>query len=260
MLDMIDLSSEIRFRAPSNLIAFGSLERMSRLVSASIVGAIVLLASLACGGSQAVIIFSSDRDGNLEIYSSVISSGTEVNLTNSSTDEFDPVLSPNRRFVSFLSGEEGNTAVEVMRVDGTERGRITQSGADHSGHRWSPSNDRIAFARRSGSQSNIYMAGIDGSKLALLTSIEGHDVGDWSGNGDSVAFVVEGGEKQGIYVRNPDGVNEFQRTMNPDYSPIWSPDSRWLAFLSTRDGNPEIYVMDSDGNNLLRVTETDSDE
>lgn len=36
--------------------------------------------------------------------------------------------------------------------------------------------------------------------------------------------------------------------------PAISPDGSRVAFVSTRDGNPEIYVMDADGANLTRVT------
>jgi uncharacterized protein YjdB len=36
--------------------------------------------------------------------------------------------------------------------------------------------------------------------------------------------------------------------------PAVSPDGSRVAFVSTRDGNPEIYVMDADGTNLTRVT------
>lgn len=36
--------------------------------------------------------------------------------------------------------------------------------------------------------------------------------------------------------------------------PAISPDGSRVAFVSTRDGNPEIYVMDADGTNLQRVT------
>ncbi len=36
--------------------------------------------------------------------------------------------------------------------------------------------------------------------------------------------------------------------------PSISPDGSRIAFVSTRDGNPEIYVMDADGSNLARVT------
>jgi uncharacterized protein YjdB len=36
--------------------------------------------------------------------------------------------------------------------------------------------------------------------------------------------------------------------------PSISPDGSRIAFVSTRDGNPEVYVMDADGSNLARVT------
>ena len=36
--------------------------------------------------------------------------------------------------------------------------------------------------------------------------------------------------------------------------PAISPDGSRIAFVSTRDGNPEIYVMDADGTNITRVT------
>ncbi len=45
-----------------------------------------------------------------------------------------------------------------------------------------------------------------------------------------------------------------------DYSPSWSPDGRHIAFYSDRDGNRQIYVMDSDGSNLRRLTDHWADD
>ena len=35
-------------------------------------------------------------------------------------------------------------------------------------------------------------------------------------------------------------------------APVWSPDGAKIAFSSDRDGNREIYEMDSDGANVTR--------
>ena len=37
--------------------------------------------------------------------------------------------------------------------------------------------------------------------------------------------------------------------------PAFSPDGSRIAFVSTRDGNPDIYLMDADGANVVRVTD-----
>ena len=37
-------------------------------------------------------------------------------------------------------------------------------------------------------------------------------------------------------------------------SPRWSPDGKRIAWVSTRDGNQEIYTVDADGKNIKRLT------
>jgi Tol biopolymer transport system component len=44
-------------------------------------------------------------------------------------------------------------------------------------------------------------------------------------------------------------------TKSSDGYPKWSPDGSRIAFVSFRDGNTDIYVMDSDGSNVIQLTE-----
>ena len=39
-----------------------------------------------------------------------------------------------------------------------------------------------------------------------------------------------------------------------NYLPVFSPDGKQIAFMSGRDGNPEIYAMNVDGSNIRRLT------
>ena len=146
-----------------------------------------------------------------------------------------------------------------MTVSASERVTVTHANARHGNITWSPNSERIAYAVEEEDRHQIMVVNKDASKRGLLTTIPAQEVGDWSRNGDSVAFAVMDGAR-GLYVRNPDGVNEFRLTDQPDSSPRLSPDSKRVAFISARDGNDELYMIDVDGGNLTRVTQTDAPE
>ena len=217
--------------------------------------------TLACSAPGPPIFFESDRDGNMEIYSIDPSGEHETNFTNSGQNEFNPVVSPDRRSVAFMSGSVDQNHIEVMPVSASERVPVTQGNFRHTDITWSPDNDRIAYTMYEDGRHQIMVAKKDASSVpGLLTTISAQEVGDWSRNGDAVAFAVRNGAGQGLYIRNPDGVNEFRLTDQPDSSPRLSPDSKRIAFISARDGNDELYMIDVDGGNLARVTQSDAPE
>ena len=62
-----------------------------------------------------------------------------------------------------------------------------------------------------------------------------------------------------IWAMNPDGAGAVNLTKEQpccNEVPTWSPDGAKIAFASNRDGNYEIYVMDADGSNPIRLTTT----
>ena len=127
--------------------------------------------------------------------------------------------------LAFQSGSGDRIAIEVMYLDGAERHQVTTGLGTNFSQRWSPDSSRLAYVVENGAGMIDYVVNVDGSEQMLLTTIAGDDVGDWSPDGKSVIFAVHEGDGQGIYIRNPDGVNEFRLTQEPDFSPVWSPDS-----------------------------------
>ena len=56
---------------------------------------------------------------------------------------------------------------------------------------------------------------------------------------------------------NADGKNLVQLTDDPadDRDPAGSPDGRRISFTSMRHGPSDLYVMDSDGSNVVRLNQ-----
>ena len=81
------------------------------------------------------------------------------------------------------------------------------------------------------------------------------DSPSWSPDGRHIAFACG----NAICVIGSDGSNRrYLPETGWSDSPSWSPDGRHIAFVYDPVGDPEIYVMGSDGSNLRRLT-TDGD-
>jgi Tol biopolymer transport system component len=76
----------------------------------------------------------------------------------------------------------------------------------------------------------------------------------------SIAYQSRGpGEKQWfVHVMDSDGSNRTRLTEGQAgflAAPSWSPDGSQIAFVSDREGEPDIWVMGSDGSNPANVTQ-----
>ena len=108
--------------------------------------------------------------------------------------------------------------------------------------------------------SNIYRADYDGANQTRMTFGRTLDLAPaWDPTGVSLLyFTYRGGY--------PDLVLQSLRDAraptfpargsaeNHNFLPVWSHDGSKIAFMSNRDGNPEIYVMNRDGSNVRRIT------
>ena len=110
----------------------------------------------------------------------------------------------------------------------------------------------------------IYFSDYDGANQRRLTVSKTLNLAPaWSPDGQAIAYTsyptdAKGGQYSDIIVSYIyRGIREMPahgNTNNQNYLPAWSPDGSKMAFVSNRDGNPEIYVMNKDGSGLRRMT------
>ncbi|MBN1135542.1 MAG: protein kinase [Anaerolineae bacterium] len=98
-----------------------------------------------------------------------------------------------------------------------------------------------------------------GSILREASPIAGHSP-SWLPSGRIVYGGCLGNDC-GIIVTNADGSYPYQVAAGgAETNPEASPDSRQVVFMSRRDGNWEVYLVDIDGDNLRRLTKDPADD
>jgi TolB protein len=201
---------------------------------------------------------SNRRDGNNEIYV-MNGDGTGLtNLTNNPADDIEPAWSPDGSRITFWTNQDGNHEIYVMNADGSDQTNVTKNPADDAQPSWSPDGKKIVFTSNRDGNYDIFAMNADGSAQTNLTNNPADDeLPDWSPDGTKIAFASEPG---GIRVMNSDGSNPTLLHAGPNAFPKWSPDGEKIAFWNNEDGNPEVYVMDADGNNAINLTNNPADD
>jgi Tol biopolymer transport system component/DNA-binding winged helix-turn-helix (wHTH) protein len=107
------------------------------------------------------IAYSSDRAGNLDIWSLPVGEGNAVQLTSSPAHDWQPSWSPDGRYIAFRSERDGGGLFVVPAGGGLER-RITNFGYMP---RWSPKGSTVLFNSSNLGKSKLYLVGPDGDQL-----------------------------------------------------------------------------------------------
>jgi Tol biopolymer transport system component len=125
---------------------------------------------------------------------------------------------------------------------------------------------KVAFASNRDGDDEIFIMNGDGGEQQQLTANTAADTRpDWSPDGTKIVFESNRDGNTELYVMNADGTGQTRLTTNTanDNQPVWSPDGTKIAFTSDRaigagDGNGnggyELYVMNADGTNVVRLT------
>ncbi len=120
---------------------------------------------------------------------------------------------------------------------------------------------QIAFVSTRTGAKEIWAMDYDGSNQRPLTSLRTISLTPrWSPDGLRIAFTcygLAGGVTSAqicLYSMETGKPMAFMRYKGTNSSPAWSPDGSKLMFMSSMHGDPELFMIDSTGSNLRRIT------
>jgi len=211
----------------------------------------------------------------------LLSIATVVSVAGRGTSSPAPVASGKIVFASRTDKEPGSH-IFIMNADGSGRLQLTR-GAQHCDNpRLSPDGRKIAFdyfGSRPGLTSDIYVMNADGSgQICLTKTFEQQPYcadPAFSPDGKRIIFASydnsEGATsglnfrpaERGLFVLNLDGPGFVRLTDQADFKPAFSPDGKHIVFESAREEQSrdtnywnQIFLMDADGSNPIRLART----
>ena len=197
-----------------------------------------------------------------------------VNLTQRQRDDKYAAWSPLGDKIVFTSyyRDDGIPQLFMMNPDGSGQTRLSERFAE-SYATWTPNAEFLMFVQSTGNLNVVYMRDkysqyTDGEHKFDRSTDEGRlgsvSEPNLSLDGAVLAYTrTITSTKTNIYAAP---YVDRGKTVIPltdtgmDRSPFWSPDGKWLVFVSDRNGNSEIYIMDKDGGQQTNLTNFASED
>jgi Tol biopolymer transport system component len=224
------------------------------------------------------IVYAGQESGNMDIYVKSTSSpdATPNNLTKDSpADDDEPAVSPDGEQIAFRSSREGG-GIWVMGIGGEGAHRVTPVGETAAFNpAWSPDGKEIAYATE-----NVQLTPLNGehpSELRIVNAGTGRvrKIGvpdavqpNWSPHGRRIAYWARPWPSAGaeavsksmdIWTVPASGGAPVALVTDEstDWNPVWSPDGRYLYFVSDRSGSMNLWriAVDEESGKALGAPE-----
>jgi Tol biopolymer transport system component len=231
------------------------------------------LSDLPAGGSCPAfspdgthLAFCSKQDGKTELYLADSNGANPRRLSDQlagcgCSPDAHLAWSPDGKWISLPVGEGDNSQpgydIYVVSVSDGQAINLTNSPQRYGGLLWDPDNQSLLFSGTLDGKADIYRVNIRDQKIAPLSGspITGA-ASDWSPDGKKLLYYADSGGGNFDIFLLPEDVQPVRLTdaAGFDSYPAWFPDGQKILFVSERDGNKEIYVMNADGSNQTNLT------
>ncbi len=203
------------------------------------------------------LLYLSYKTSSPELYLVDLGQGVETRIAPPLGMAVGGTLTPDGRIVgAFARG--GRTNLYLLDQTGSQLSTLTDNGAINVSPSVCSDGRRLAFASDRSGNPQIYVATLGGGEARRLTYQGDYNTAPaFSPDCKKIAYESRSAGVINILVINLDGSGARQLTNEGSNEwPTWSPDGRYIAFSSNREGDSRIYLMlAADGRVIAPLTE-----
>ncbi len=194
------------------------------------------------------IVFNSERSGDWQLWEVAAEGGEPKRLRTTAAREFQSDPSPDDKQIAFLSYLEGPEKLFVMdRRTGAARVLVDHGDAILGNPHWSPDGKQITYSSNARIGHQIYRVDVATGKESRVSGLtSGGCEPHFSRDGTKVVYVSRGHRRPTSRLVEHD-LATGQETVLLDwpalnYSPVYSPDGKEIAFTSNVTGENEWVI------------------
>ena len=224
----------------------------------------------ACSPDGRRIAFTSERGVTHDLYVMDSDGSNVIRLTQNNFFESRASWSPDGTRIAFSSSRfhVGNSEIYVMDANGENEINLTEHKMHDIVPSWSPDGSKIAFVGARVARNapfHIFVMNADGTGRRNLTGdsdLTRSFFPTWSPDGKKIVFdsqhIFAPGLHYHIYGITAEGEELERLTVegNRGASPVYVLDGSKIAYVSRRGGDYNIYLMDTNGKNVVKLTKT----
>ena len=150
---------------------------------------------------------------------------------------------------SAATGVSSDADVWVYSLSSGSLNRLTFDGSAYPS--WTPAGDRVAYMR--GNQA-VFAKSADGTGAEEQLAEPGSDAllpGSWSADGRTLAVSRVASAREILLLTRGDEPRLFETEAS---APAFSPDGRWIAYMSPASGNSFVFVRSATGEGKWQVS------
>jgi eukaryotic-like serine/threonine-protein kinase len=211
------------------------------------------------------LVYASQASGNLEIWAIAANGQSESQMTRDPASDLLPTTSTSGRYIVFVSDRSGRSNIWRMDLDGGNPKQLTHGRGDFSPS-LSPDGQWLVYSswgNGSNREEALWKTPIDGGEPVRMAQ-NSNPRPTISPDGKWIAYSYRDSKDYNIRVAVLPFAGGEPRILkgmaSADFGLIrWSPDSRALTYIDTREGVSNIWSLPIDGGEAKQLTRFTTD-